>query len=184
MGPLSLEGGELLRHRRTLARGRVLSKCGLRLLLALAGILPAGTADGASNKVRISDLSDIAFGPIGNLGADAIRSESLCLYANTDTNGYNITATGIGPGGSFVLTSGVQPLPFEVAWSSSAGQNSGTPVAPNVPLAGQVSTAANQSCTSGPATTASLVVILRAAALSNATAGTYTGTLTLVVGPE
>ena len=100
----------------------------MRLLLALAGILPAGIADGASNKVRVSDLSDIAFGPIGNLGADAIRSESLCLYANTDTNGYNITATGIGPGGSFVLTSGVQPLPFEVAWSSSAGQNSGTPV--------------------------------------------------------
>ena len=184
MGPLSLDGSGILRHRNAPAPGRLLTRCRHWRFLALAGMLSAGIADAASNKVRVSDLSDIAFGTIDNLGADAVRSESLCLYANTDTNGYNVTATGTGPGGSFELTSGVQPLPFEVAWSSSAGQVSGTRIVPNLPLAGQVSSAANQSCTSGPAATASLVVILRAAALSNATAGTYTGTLTLVVAPE
>jgi hypothetical protein len=53
-----------------------------------------------------------------------------------------------------------------------------------VPLTGQVSSATQQTCTNGPATSASLVVILRSAALAGATAGTYTGTVTLVVGPE
>jgi hypothetical protein len=47
-----------------------------------------------------------------------------------------------------------------------------------------VSTATQQTCNSGPATSASLVVILRTAALSSAAAGSYSGSLTLVIGPE
>ena len=166
------------------ARAKNARVWGRGAICAFALLVGAGTANGASNKVRITGISDVPFGTIGNLSVDAVQSQSLCLYANTDTNGYNITATGIGPGGGFELTSGSQPLSFDVAWSSSAGQSSGTAVTPNVPLTGQVSDATTQSCSSGPATSASLVIILRAAALSSATAGTYNGTLTLVVGPE
>jgi hypothetical protein len=95
-----------------------------------------------------------------------------------------VTAIGTGPGGSFELSSGSLSLPFEVQWSSSAGQSSGAQVSPNVPLTGQVTTATQQTCSSGPATSASLIVVLRSSALSSAMAGTYNGSITLLVGPE
>jgi hypothetical protein len=149
------------------------------MLLAMAA-----PSSAASNRVRITNLSDVAFGTIANLGADAIRSENVCLYADTNTNGYHVTATGTGPGGSFQLSSGTNVLGYDVLWSSSSGQTSGLQLTPNVPLTGQVSTATQQACGTGPATSASLVVVLRSTLLSSATAGTYNGTLTLVVGPE
>lgn len=155
----------------------------LALLLLLPLIIAGEPASAASNKVRITKLVDIAFGTIANLGADAVRSESVCLFADTNTNGYNVTATGTGTGGAFEL-SGPGSMAYDVQWSSSSGQSSGTQLVPNVPLTGQVSSATQQTCGTGPATSASLVVILRAAALSSAGAGTYSGTLTVLIGPE
>jgi hypothetical protein len=146
----------------------------------LLNISPAQAAD----KARITGLSDVSFGAIANLGADAVRSQSLCLYSNSATSGYNVTATGGGPAGAFQLSSGGLSLPFEVLWSSSAGQSSGTKLNPNVPLTGQVSAATHQTCGSGPASSASLTLVLRSSALSSATAGTYSGTLSLLVAPE
>ena len=151
--------------------------------LALA-LFASGPVSAASNKVRITKLADVAFGSIANLSQDAVRSQSVCLYADTATNGYNITAAGTGPGGTFQLTSGADALGYQVQWSSSAGQTSGAQLAPNVPLTGQVASATHQTCGTGPATSASLIVVLPATALSSAMAGTYNGTLTLVVGPE
>jgi hypothetical protein len=155
-------------------------------LLAVAwGLLQwSSPALAASDKVRITGLADVAFGSISNLGADAVRAQSLCLYSGSSTNGYNVTANGTGAGGAFQLNSGGLSMPFEVQWSSSAGQSSGAQLSPNVPLTGQVSIATQQACSSGPATSASLIVVLRSGALSSATAGTYSGTLTLLVAPE
>ena len=157
-----------------------------RATIALCGglLLVAAPAFAASNKVRITKLSDVAFGTIANLGSDAVRSQSVCVYSDTNTNGYNVTATGTGPGGTFRLSSGPQALSYEVQWSGSPGQNSGVQLSPSLPLTGQTSSATNQMCNAGPATSASLIVVLRSTALSSATAGTYNGTLTLVVGPE
>lgn len=164
---------------------RRLARCagttGLALLFALHSPQPA---EAASNKVRITNLSDVAFGTLANLSIDAVRSQSVCLYADTNTNGYNVTATGTGPGGAFELSSGVRSMAYVVEWNSSSGQSAGAQMTPNVPLTGQVSAATHQTCNNGPATSASLVLILRSSALSSATAGTYNGTLTLVVGPE
>jgi hypothetical protein len=141
-------------------------------------------ANGASNKVRITNLADVAFGSLANLSIDAVRSQSVCLFADTNTNGYTITASGTGPSGSFQLTSGLTALAYEVQWNSSTGQSSGVQLTPNVPLAGQISGATHQTCGNGPATSASLVLVLRSTALSSARAGTYSGTLTIIVGPE
>jgi hypothetical protein len=155
--------------------------------LALTGLpllLSASPALAASNKVRISDLSDVNFGIIANLGADAIRNQSVCVYADTNSNGYNVTASGTGPGGAFLLSSGPRTMSYEVQWSSSSGQSSGTQLTSNVPLTGLVSGATHQTCGNGPATTASLIILLRSNVLWSATAGAYDGTLTLVVGAE
>ena len=158
----------------------------MRLVLAgtSAILLAALPAHAASNKVRVTGLSDVAFGAIANLNSDTSQSESVCLFADTNTNGYNVTATGTGPGGAFELSSGSNSLAYEVQWSSSSGQVSGAQLSPNLPLTAQSSTAVQQTCNNGPSTSASLVIFLRSGALSSATAGTYSGTLTLVVGAE
>jgi hypothetical protein len=153
-------------------------------MLVLCAVLGARPAQAASNKVRITNLGDVAFGTIANLSVNASRSQSVCLFADTSTNGYNVTATGSGPGGSFQLSSGAVTMSYDVQWSGSAGQSSGAQLVPNVPLTGQVSAATHQTCSSGPATSASLIVVLPSASLSSARAGTYAGTLTLLIGPE
>lgn len=146
--------------------------------------LTASPAFAASNRVRITKLTDAAFGSIANLGVNATRTQSVCLYSDTNTRRYNITAVGTGPSGAFRLTSGANNLAFQVEWNSSSGQTSGTQLAPNVPLTGLTSTATQQACNSGPTTSASLIILLQSSALSGATAGTYSGTLTLIAGPE
>ena len=157
----------------TVARGAVLA-------LALA----ASPLHAQSNNVRISKLSDVAFGSIANVGADATNSQSLCVYANTANQGYRVTASGSAPGGAFSLTSGSFLLNYEVQWNQAPSQSSGTQLSPNVTLTGLISSATQQTCNSGPATTASLILVLRSSELSNARAGSYSGTLTLLVGPE
>ena len=134
--------------------------------------------------MRIGNLTDVSFGTIANLNVDAVASQSVCLFSGSATNGYNVTASGTGPAGAFTLSSGTASLPYDVQWSSSAAQTAGTQLTANVPLTGQVSAATHQTCNNGPATSASLIVVLRSAALSSAVAGTYSGTLTLLVGPE
>lgn len=147
-------------------------------------VLCAEPAEAASNNVRITKLSDVAFGTLLNLSADAVRTQDICAFANTATNGYTVRASGSGSGGGFSLASASGSLPFELQWNDTAGQGSGTPMTANVALAGQVSAATQQTCNSGPAFSASLIVILRSAALSSAAAGSYNGSVTLVIGPE
>jgi hypothetical protein len=154
------------------------------LVAAFCILLVPSVADGASNKVRLTSLGDLSFGTVSDLTSDAVQSESVCIYADTASNGYNVTAIGTGAGGAFQLSSGLQSLPFEVQWSNASGRTSGVQLDPNVPLTGQTSGATQQTCNNGPASTASLVVLLPASALSSATAGSYSGTLTLVLGAE
>lgn len=150
----------------------------------LAAALAASPLHAQSNNVRITKLSDVAFGAIANVGADATSSQSLCVYANTAIQGYRITASGSAPGGAFSLTSGSFLLNYEVQWNQAPNQSSGTQLSPNVTLTGLISSATQQTCNSGPATSASLILVLRSSELSSARAGSYSGTLTLLVGPE
>jgi hypothetical protein len=148
------------------------------------GALCASPVLAASNNVRITKLGDVTFGTIANFSTDAVDSQSVCVYANTTTNGYNVRASGSGSGGAFTLASGGNSLAYDVQWSSAAGQSSGAQLSPNVALTGQISTAMQQTCNSGPTSTASLIVVLRSSAISSAAAGFYNGALTLVIGPE
>lgn len=151
---------------------------------AFAAFLAAQPLSAQSNNVRITQLSDVAFGSIANLGVDAVRTQNLCVFAHTATSGYRVTASGSAPSGAFALSSGTSLLDYEVQWNQSPGQSSGSTISPNVALTGLISQATQQTCNNGPATSASLILVLRSAALSNARAGSYSGTLTLLIGPE
>jgi hypothetical protein len=137
-----------------------------------------------AQSARVSGLSDVNLGLLANLEADHRRSEDICVFSEGVGGTYSVAATGSGPGATFTLSSGAGTLPFEVEWSSAAGKTTGSPLTPGIPLTGQSSTAANESCNAGPTAAASLTIILRAAALLQAREGSYSGSLTLLIVPE
>lgn len=135
-------------------------------------------------RVQISGLTDVDF-TNQDPSADAADAQSVCVWSNTSTRGYGITAAGSGVGGAFTLVNSSVTVPYTVEWAGTAGQSSGAALIPGTALTGLTSTATNPTCSAGPAATASLIVKVAAADLQNMQALTsYNGTLTLVVAPE
>lgn len=136
-------------------------------------------------RVRISGLSDVTFSNVDPSIA-ASNAQNVCVWSNTSTRGYTITATGSGTANAFTLASGALPaVPYTVEWAASSGQTSGTSLTTGSALVGQTSSAINSDCSAGPAASASLIVGMSSSTLQTMTAGvTYNGTLTLVVAPE
>jgi hypothetical protein len=155
----------------------------LAALCACGTVVCGSPADAQSNNVRITGLSDV---PLGSLGAasDTKLAQNVCAFSGTATKGYRVTASGSGSGGAFTLANGGSTLGYEVQWNGSSGQSTGSNLGANVALGGFTSAATQQQCNTGPTTSASLIVIVRAAEAASATGGNYAGSLTLVIGPE
>jgi hypothetical protein len=152
-------------------------------LVALACACGSASPAGAQ-LVRITRLSNANFGTISNFGSVSTKNQNVCVYSSNLGGGYNVTATGSGSGGAFTLSGSGATLPYEVQWSSSSGQTSGTSLSPGVALTGQSSGALSSNCNIGPSTTASLIILIQASQKSSAIAANYAGTLTLMIGPE
>lgn len=136
-------------------------------------------------RVRISGLNDVTFSN-ADPSVAASNAQNVCVWSNTSTRGYTITASGSGAASAFTLASGALPVvPYTVEWAGSSGQTSGTSLTAGTTLTGQTSSATNSDCSAGPSASASLVVSIGSSTLQSMTAGvTYNGTLTLVVAPE
>jgi hypothetical protein len=175
-------------HTSTARNGRQGDRALRRLIslpfYAASALALAATPASAADRVRITSLQDVAYGTITNFAADAVNSQDVCVFSNTSPERYQVTATGSGAGGSFLLNAGASTLPYEVQWSANDGRTTGTQLIANQPLVNLSSDATQRACNSGPPATASLIVILRSAAITAASSGTYTGTLTLLVAPE
>ena len=136
-------------------------------------------------RVEISGLTDFTFGTLDPATATS-TAENVCVWSNTATKGYSITATGSGASSAFTLSNGTTTLGYGVQWNGLSGQSTGTALATNTVATGFVSTATSPTCATGAATTASLVVGFTTAQLQAAvgSATAYTGTLTLLVAPQ
>lgn len=136
------------------------------------------------NRVQLSGLTDVSF-TNQDPSVNASNAQNVCVWSNTSTQGYNVTATGSGTANAFTLANGGLTVPYSVEWAGSSGQSSGSALSTGTALTGLTSTATNMTCASGPATSASLIVRISSANLQTMQAATtYTGTLTLVVAPE
>lgn len=136
------------------------------------------------SRVQISGLTDISFAN-ADPSQQASSSQSNCVWSNTANKGYSITATGSGTSGAFTLANGSLNVPYTVQWNASGGQTSGTALTAGTALAGMISTAANPTCSTGAATTSSLIISIAASNLQGMTsAASYTGSLTLLVTPQ
>jgi hypothetical protein len=153
-------------------------------LSLMASLLAPSNASAQSNKVRISDLSDMAYGTIVNLQADNRKSQSMCVSANSADGLYSVTASGTGPNGALELTNGFASLPYSVEWSTAPGQTVGSNLSANAPLLGQVTPEKQPDCKTRGLQTASLIVVLRATELSRAFQGNYSGTLSILIAAQ
>ena len=76
-------------------------------------------------RVRISGLSDVTFSNV-DPSVNATDAQNVCVWSNTSTRGYSITATGSGAANAFTLSSGALPVvPYTVEWAQTTGQASG-----------------------------------------------------------
>lgn len=135
-------------------------------------------------RVQITGLTDVDFGTVDPT-LDASDAQSVCVWSNTSGRKYNVTATGDGGTGTdFSLSDGTNALPYTVEWAATSGATTGSALTSGTALTGLSSSAVNPSCSSGASKSASLIVNMASADLLAAVAGSYTGTLTLVVAPE
>lgn len=136
------------------------------------------------NRARISGLADVSF-LNQNPSAAASRPQNVCVWSNTATRRYRVTATGSGAANAFRLVNGALTVPYTVRWNAAPGRITGTNLTTGTASAILTSTATHQSCASGPTASASLIVGITAANLGTMRAATlYSGTLTLVVSPQ
>lgn len=147
-------------------------------VVALAGA-PAG-----AQQARLTKLTDVAFGSLSTTASDAVRAQNVCAFATSVSGLYSVRASGSGTGGALTLAGSGAPLPYEVQWSASVGASSGTALPANTTVGGFTDGLVNQTCTLVNTSSASLIVILRSAALNNAAADSYSGTLTLVIAAQ
>lgn len=136
------------------------------------------------NRIQLTGLSDVSFTNQDPTVA-ASNAQNLCVWSNSATRGYYVTATGSGAASAFTLANGASTVPYSVEWAGASAQSSGTALATATALHGLTSTATNPTCASGPSSSASLIVKMPTTSLqAMQAAATYTGTLTLVVAPE
>jgi hypothetical protein len=147
----------------------------LLLIAGAAGV----AAPGQAQLVQVSQLKDVAFGIVGTASAVS-RSQNVCVEMLALVNYYSVTATGSGTDGSFRLADGANTLAYDVQWSDATNQTVGTAL-----VAGRATgNFAAGSCVFGLTTSASLITAISLATLTGATAGTYRGTLTLLIAPQ
>jgi len=135
-------------------------------------------------RARLTGLTDVAF-TNQDPAVAASNAQNVCVWSNTATKAYTITATGSGTGNAFTLANGALTTPYSVQWNATSGQTSGTALATGTASATLTSAATQQSCTSGPTSSASLIVGIATTDLQTMQASTtYTGTLTLLITPQ
>jgi hypothetical protein len=162
---------------------------GAPALAATQGLLDA-TSRGSvvinvsvASRTQVSGLTDITL-PNVSPSAAITSSQSVCVWSNTAIKAYSVTATGTGQADAFAVSSGTLTAPFSVAWGEVAGQASGTQLTPGAMLTGLTSAASAPTCSSGQASTASLIISFAPGDLQNMQPETtYSGTLNLLVTP-
>lgn len=135
--------------------------------------------------IRVSGMSDFIFSNYSGSGSVEI-SDSIVIGGNFSSGGgtYRVTILGSGRQNSFTVertTVPRQELQYSVFYSPTASSSGTIQVSKGVPLTNQNGAHNNLSSTTP---NASLTVRFNESVLQQAPAGSYTGTLSVVVEPE
>ena len=135
-------------------------------------------------QIKISKLADANLTDWTGSGNKS-KNEKVCVYTNKPSGTYQVTLTGDGPGGSFVLTSPEpQELPYTVEWNDEPANNANAVLAsPGVTITGQTGADTTSNTCSGGNTSNARVRIV-SSEFNKVHAGTYTGNLSILVEPN
>ncbi len=150
----------------------------LFLCAALWSVASARADDHLGETVVINKLDDLNFGSWSGTG-NITRVSRHCVASTASGNLFSITLTGNGPGGSFTLASGPGSLPYRVWYRDRPGQ-AWQEASPGVTIFNLVGRNNPNNCRGQRQR---VRVRFMANDLAAATAGTYSGTLTLLVAP-
>lgn len=134
-------------------------------------------------RAGITSLEDVSF---INQDPDeaAFGVQKICVWSNTLSRTYSITASGSGIGRAFALANERREVPYSVHWTSVSDRGGGASLSSGVASPTVVTAATQQECKSGPSASASLVVRIEPDDLQAMEPGaTYVGFLTLMVSP-
>ena len=156
--------------------------CGRRLVPWILWSVVMAYAPAVTAQVQIGGLSDLDFGSWSGFG-DLEGVVDHCVLGPRGGR-FAVEATGVGAGGAFVVENGPGSLPYQVDYDDGGGWSQ---MDPGVPLTGQTG-APNQiqfqRCLEGRRPPERVRVRILAQDLGAAVAGSYGGSLTLLVTPE
>lgn len=148
-------------------------------LMACAMLAPAPLRAQATAS---PSLASVPFGPVDSLYADLVNRQNTCSFGGLAAVRYSVTGTGSGSGGAFTLSNGYSALPYQVQWAQTANASSGSTLTANQPLNGQITIGllSGLTCALG-LLNATVIVIVPAVSLQQGTAGSYSGSLSILL---
>ena len=144
------------------------------------GFTSTGSVDislNVADEVQTNNLEDIDLGDFS--GADLTGSTPACIFRNGGNTGFELTASGSGTAGAYVLTDTSNTVAYSVSISTGGAD---TDLDTNTPAT--FTSAVNTPDCAGIANNATISVTVDAADAATLPASAYTGTLTLVVSPN
>jgi hypothetical protein len=137
--------------------------------------------------VAISNVGNLSLGTWSG-GGDVTNNDDICIY-NSAEGQYRITGTGSSSAGSgfYIATAGgSHSVAYTVGFKDSSGTSGSYTTLTHNSSAGDFSGAdqVSSDCSSGASLNANVKVTVLSADLASAAAGSYQGTLTLVVSPS
>jgi hypothetical protein len=132
---------------------------------------------------RISGIQDVTFSTFSGSG-DLTATRSVCVWTNSASGSYRVTAHGDGADQAFTVAKQGDPskvIPYTVAWITVDGTIGLTKQQGSANRTGANTVSA--SCASGPAAPASFEITVDDAQILSRPSGTYVGILTLSISP-
>jgi hypothetical protein len=198
------ESGSSITLNSTLIMNRCFMRWFIRLVLLTLGSLPPTSGEAATDGslgpnstgsksvsiaipaiIRISGMNDFVFSNYAGSGSSEITN-SIVIGGNFSSGGgtYRVTALGSGRQNAFTVESTTLPsqlLSYTVLYNDSAGRSGAVQVSRRAPLTNQSGAHSNLNTTTP---NASLTILFGEPAFRRASAGLYTGTLSVIVEPE
>ena len=128
---------------------------------------------------RIRNMADASFASYPGSG-DLSFNQNVNISVNYASGGYRVTGSGSGAGGAFTIADGSNVIPYEVKFNDEVGVSGNVALSSGSALTGQTGAVKPISSTTNDANYA---IKLAEADILAVDAGSYSGTISLVVAP-
>jgi len=137
----------------------------------------------AHADIRIYGLEDFNLGR-WVIGAGSIRANANLCVAVRPRGPYQVTAYGQGPGNAFVLTNAGNNLPYRIFFNDRPRPNGAEELNAGQALGGMRGRRGRGIRRQCNRPTANISILISESDLAQTSAGRYSGTIVIIVGPE